>query len=76
MITRHFVVLSVHALIPPTIYNILVQPLLGYALYAWSLNLVVDANCLEILQRLVMRLVKSFHCLLFGKTYDDLVSNP
>ncbi len=56
MIRRSFAELPVPAFAP--LYNTLVRPHLEYALQACSPNLVVDADCLEQIQRLATSLVK------------------
>ncbi len=58
MIRRSFAELP--ASVVAGLYNTLVRPQLEYALQACSPNLVADADCLEQIQRLVMRLVKGF----------------
>ncbi len=47
------------------LYNTLVQPHLEHAMMACSAKLVADADCLEQIQRFVMRLVIGFHLLPF-----------
>ncbi len=52
------------------LYNTLVRPHLEYAMQACSPNLVADADCLEQIQRLAMRLVKGFRRL----SYEERLS--
>ncbi len=58
MIRRSFTELSVFAL--AHLYNTLIRPHIEYAMQVCSPNLVTDADCLEQMQRLAMRLVNGF----------------
>ncbi len=65
MIRRYFTEISMFALTPHPLHKTLVQPYLEYAMQACSPNLVADVDCLEQIQRLTTRLVKSFRRLIY-----------